>query len=188
MKESVNIYFVIAPLVVFGPLFLWILYNFGLKELTKIPEEVRHQRQVDAEAAERFRQEHARKRGRAPVGVVRGANRSPFGMFAQAVTYVWFAAVIGFFSASPPYAYTEPGAARIKVSLSHAGKRKVECRRRTPEEIAKVMEVDTSKVREIMKVSQEPTSLETPVGDEEDSRFHAIYQTMLLRDPSRPVS
>ena len=41
----------------------------------------------------------------------------------------------------------------------------------TPEEIAKVMEVDTSKVREIMKVSQEPTSLETPVGDEEDSHL-----------------
>jgi RNA polymerase primary sigma factor len=41
----------------------------------------------------------------------------------------------------------------------------------TPEEIAKVMEVDVMKVREIMKVSQEPTSLETPVGDEEDSHL-----------------
>jgi len=40
-----------------------------------------------------------------------------------------------------------------------------------PEEIAKVMEVEVSKVREIMKVSQEPTSLETPVGDEEDSHL-----------------
>jgi RNA polymerase primary sigma factor len=41
----------------------------------------------------------------------------------------------------------------------------------TPEEIARVMEVDVTKVREIMKVSQEPTSLETPVGDEEDSHL-----------------
>ncbi len=41
----------------------------------------------------------------------------------------------------------------------------------TPEEIAKIMEVDVTKVREIMKVSQEPTSLETPVGDEEDSHL-----------------
>jgi RNA polymerase primary sigma factor len=41
----------------------------------------------------------------------------------------------------------------------------------TPEEIAHVMEVDVTKVREIMKVSQEPTSLETPVGDEEDSHL-----------------
>jgi len=41
----------------------------------------------------------------------------------------------------------------------------------TPEEVAKIMEVDVSKVREIRKVSQEPTSLETPVGDEEDSHL-----------------
>ncbi len=41
----------------------------------------------------------------------------------------------------------------------------------TPEEVAKVMQIDVSKVREIMKVSQEPTSLETPVGDEEDSHL-----------------
>lgn len=41
----------------------------------------------------------------------------------------------------------------------------------TAEEVAKVMEVDVTKVREIMKVSQEPTSLETPVGDEEDSHL-----------------
>lgn len=37
------------------------------------------------------------------------------------------------------------------------------------EEVAKEMGVDESKVREIVKVSQEPTSLETPVGEEKDS-------------------
>ncbi|MBI3577015.1 RNA polymerase sigma factor RpoD [Candidatus Gottesmanbacteria bacterium] len=41
----------------------------------------------------------------------------------------------------------------------------------TPEEVAHVMQIDVTKVREIMKVSQEPTSLETPVGDEEDSHL-----------------
>lgn len=41
----------------------------------------------------------------------------------------------------------------------------------TPEEVAKVMEIDPAKAREIIKVSQEPTSLETPVGDEEDSHL-----------------
>ena len=40
-----------------------------------------------------------------------------------------------------------------------------------PEEVAKVLEIDVSKAREIIKVSQEPTSLETPVGDEEDSHL-----------------
>ena len=41
----------------------------------------------------------------------------------------------------------------------------------TPEEVAIVLEIDPAKAREIIKVSQEPTSLETPVGDEEDSHL-----------------
>lgn len=41
----------------------------------------------------------------------------------------------------------------------------------TPEEVAKVLGIDETKAREIIKVSQEPTSLETPVGDEEDSHL-----------------
>lgn len=39
----------------------------------------------------------------------------------------------------------------------------------TPEEIAKEMGIEPDKVREIIKVSQEPTSLEAPVGEEKDS-------------------
>ncbi|MBI2196109.1 RNA polymerase sigma factor RpoD [Candidatus Daviesbacteria bacterium] len=41
----------------------------------------------------------------------------------------------------------------------------------TPDEVAKVLGIDENKAREIIKVSQEPTSLETPVGDEEDSHL-----------------
>jgi RNA polymerase primary sigma factor len=41
----------------------------------------------------------------------------------------------------------------------------------TPEEVATTMGIDAAKAREIIKVSQEPTSLETPVGDEEDSHL-----------------
>ena len=41
----------------------------------------------------------------------------------------------------------------------------------SPEEVAAVLEIDPAKAREIIKVSQEPTSLETPVGDEEDSHL-----------------
>lgn len=40
-----------------------------------------------------------------------------------------------------------------------------------PEEIAEVMEMSTEKIREIMKISQEPVSLETPIGEEEDSHL-----------------
>lgn len=38
-----------------------------------------------------------------------------------------------------------------------------------PEEIAKEMQIDVSKALEIMKISQEPTSLQTKIGDDEDS-------------------
>jgi RNA polymerase primary sigma factor len=40
-----------------------------------------------------------------------------------------------------------------------------------PEEIAKEMSMSVEKVREIMKISQEPVSLETPIGEEEDSHL-----------------
>ena len=41
----------------------------------------------------------------------------------------------------------------------------------TPEEIAKEMNISESKVREIIKIAQEPVSLETPIGEEEDSHL-----------------
>lgn len=40
-----------------------------------------------------------------------------------------------------------------------------------PEEIAKEMNLDVEKVREIQKIAQEPVSLETPIGEEEDSHL-----------------
>lgn len=41
----------------------------------------------------------------------------------------------------------------------------------TPEEIALEMEMEPDKVREILKIAQEPVSLETPIGEEEDSHL-----------------
>ena len=41
----------------------------------------------------------------------------------------------------------------------------------SPEEIAKEMEIPVEKVREISKIAQEPVSLETPIGEEEDSHL-----------------
>ena len=40
-----------------------------------------------------------------------------------------------------------------------------------PEEIAREMDISEDKVREIMKIAQEPVSLETPIGEEEDSHL-----------------
>ena len=41
----------------------------------------------------------------------------------------------------------------------------------SPEEIAEEMEIPVERVREIQKISQEPVSLETPIGEEEDSHL-----------------
>ncbi|MFA8439579.1 RNA polymerase sigma factor RpoD [Pueribacillus sp. YX66] len=41
----------------------------------------------------------------------------------------------------------------------------------TPEEIGKEMDLSTEKVREILKIAQEPVSLETPIGEEDDSHL-----------------
>lgn len=46
----------------------------------------------------------------------------------------------------------------------------------TPEEIAEKMEMPVDRVREIMKISQDPVSLETPIGEEEDSHLGDFIQ------------
>ena len=46
----------------------------------------------------------------------------------------------------------------------------------TPEEIAQRMEIPEERVREILKISQEPVSLETPIGEEEDSHLGDFIQ------------
>ena len=45
-----------------------------------------------------------------------------------------------------------------------------------PEEIAEVMDLPEERVREILKISQEPVSLETPIGEEEDSHLGDFIQ------------
>ena len=52
----------------------------------------------------------------------------------------------------------------------------------TPDEIAREMDMPVDRVREIMKLSQEPVSLETPVGEEEDSHLGDF-----LQDENAPI-
>ena len=49
-------------------------------------------------------------------------------------------------------------------------------REATPEKIAERMELPVEKVREVMKISMEPVSLETPIGEEEDSHLGDFIQ------------
>ncbi len=54
----------------------------------------------------------------------------------------------------------------------------------SPEEIAKEMNMPVEKIREIMKMSQDPISLETPIGEEEDSHLGDFIQDMDAPMPS----
>lgn len=56
----------------------------------------------------------------------------------QAITMVAFLALIGYFSTAPAYVHLESGQALLKLSFTHAGERKGDCRQRTPEELAKL--------------------------------------------------
>ncbi|MDO5418318.1 MAG: sigma-70 family RNA polymerase sigma factor, partial [Lachnospiraceae bacterium] len=53
-----------------------------------------------------------------------------------------------------------------------------------PEEIADRMEIPVERVREIMKISQDPVSLETPVGEEEDSHLGDFIQDDQVQVPA----
>ena len=53
----------------------------------------------------------------------------------------------------------------------------------TPEEIAKEMDMSVERVREILKISQEPVSLETPIGEEEDSHLGDFIEDEVIENP-----
>ena len=58
----------------------------------------------------------------------------------------------------------------------------------TSEEIAKEMGVNAEKVREIIKVSQQPISLETPIGEEEDSHLGDFIEDQSAMEPADAAS
>ena len=58
----------------------------------------------------------------------------------------------------------------------------------TPEEIAAEMNMPVDKVREILKIAQEPVSLETPIGEEEDSHLGDFIPDEDASEPSEAAS
>jgi RNA polymerase primary sigma factor len=57
----------------------------------------------------------------------------------------------------------------------------------TPEEIAEKMELPLDKVRKVLKIAKEPISLETPIGEEEDSHLGDFIEDKTLVSPSDAV-
>mgnify|MGYP000069150625 FL=1 len=58
----------------------------------------------------------------------------------------------------------------------------------TPEQIGEKMELPAERVREILKISQEPVSLETPIGEEEDSQLGDFLEDELIQGPAEAAS
>jgi RNA polymerase primary sigma factor len=57
----------------------------------------------------------------------------------------------------------------------------------TPEEIAERMELPLDKVRKVLKIAKEPISLETPIGEEEDSHLGDFIEDKSIVSPSESV-
>ena len=57
-------------------------------------------------------------------------------------------------------------------------------REATPEELAKELDMPVERVREIMKISQDPVSLETPIGEEEDTHLGDFIQDNNVEVPA----
>jgi len=57
----------------------------------------------------------------------------------------------------------------------------------TSEEIARKMDIPASKVRKVLKIAQEPISLETPIGEEEDSHLGDFIEDKTIQNPAEAV-
>ena len=56
----------------------------------------------------------------------------------------------------------------------------------TPEELAVRMEMPEDKVRKVLKIAKEPISMETPIGDDEDSHLGDFIEDTSVASPDRP--
>ena len=127
----------VIPIVVFGPVFVMILYHLGLKEIIRpSPEAREHSRKLKQQEnqAKNERQKKLTDSGLAGSKII----ISPLQWLGQGVTYVLFALVIAWFSSSPAYQYQSPEMAEVRLSLTHPGQRIAECRKRSRQELQKL--------------------------------------------------
>jgi len=126
------IYFYLVPLGVFGVLYILMLRSFGVRNLFVFSK--------DKEGEGRLRKKDRKRQVIAAEAVSRFGVRkiSAAGWALQGALYLVFLIVVGVLSDTPGYTFLEPEKAVIRLSLSHPGERKQECRRRTREELAKL--------------------------------------------------
>lgn len=129
--------FYLIPVLVFGPIFFTILYQFGLKDIINPSLEDRQYRQALKQNEDDLANEKLQKLKESGL-VPSNLEKRPLQWLGQAVTYIMFAGVIVYFSSSPSYQAHAPDKAEIRLSLTHPGRHKVECHKRTREELQKL--------------------------------------------------
>lgn len=102
------------------------------------------------------------------------AATSPVRLLAQGMCYALFAVFIVYFATSPSYRMLPPDSAQLKLSVSHAGERRSECRRLSPEEIAALAEnmrlaVDCDRERVPVRVELEVDGVTIYAAEHEPS-------------------
>lgn len=82
---------------------------------------------------------------------------------AQVLLYALFLGVIGYFSTRPEYRQLAPDAALIRVTVSHAAQPEQPCRKRTPEELAKL--APNMRAPLVCPRARAPVTLEIEIDD-----------------------
>lgn len=131
-------YFYLVPVVIFLPLILFALWNFGLKDIFRRSDKEVRARRLDQIRREKDAKRRLEKSGGLAIRPVTEPPRTVLSWIGRAVAYGAYACVLAVFSNWPPYAYHDPHAAQVKLSLSVPGARKEACHKRSREELMKL--------------------------------------------------
>ena len=131
-------FFYLVPVALFLPLILWGLWSFGLKDFFRTSEGEKRARQLAREQKEKTAHRRFEKAGELAPRPVNEPPRTVLSWIGRGVAYAAFAAVLGLFSAWPPYTFWADGNGQLKLSLSVPGDRKEACVKRTRDELAKL--------------------------------------------------
>lgn len=172
-------YFYLVPVAIFLPLILLGLWSFGLKDLFRTTDTEKRARRLEQIRTEKETKRRLAKAGGLAVRPVTEPPRSVASWAGRALAYGAYAAVLGVFSAWPPYAYWPADTGQLKVSLSVPGDHKEACRKRTRDELAKL----PPNMRAPMKCSRERAPVAIEVTFDGKPLYRAVREaTGLSKD------
>ena len=161
----------IIPLLVFGPIFFTILYQFGLKDLIRPSAEAREYTENLKQQDDQLKTERHQKLSDAGLATS-DMKRSPWQWLGQGLTYLSFALVIAYFSNAPAYLSHPPEMAEVRLSLTHPGRHKVECHKRSRAELQKL----AANMRAPMSCTRERWPLMVKLALDGETVFQGIAQ------------